>query len=401
MNPGIKFFVLFIFIFITTGTLFSQHNYRFTRGFIINNRGDTIDGFIYKKHDNSPLFSCTFKPTKSDNSTQFGPKELKGFGIYADNQFFIPISFPLGIRDTLGFLRILFDGTYDLLYYKMHGVRHFLTRGPDGVIHDIMYPSSFTDEEYLAGMTSNVKYQTAIASFLPQQALSIEVEPNIDSFLNYLKSFYNASAEPYIVYKGFKEDLYIGFVAGVSFDWYVVKTTGMGFQSFPGSSPYAGISLQSMNDYAIFGILFQSTFGYTTHHYSYETENLTSKNYYETFIESLASTSRIGFSFNPYTSGFLRPFVEGGGLVSVYINPKYDNYTDQLLISGNTDYSLYNQNVRKSELFYGAFLRTGLQMNLKNNSLIKFSGGYDFLTNSGSDRINSVDFSIIYTVKFK
>ena len=401
MNPGIKFFLLFIFISISTCNLFCQHNYRFTRGYIINNRGDTIDGFIYKKHDNSPLFSCTFKPTKSDSSTQFGPKELKGFGIYADNQFFIPISFPLGIRDTLGFIRIVFDGPYDLLYYEMHGVKHFLTRGPDSAIHDIMYPSSFTDEEYLGGMTSDLKYQTGIASFLPQHALSIEVEPNISSFINYLKNYYNESAEPYVVYKGVKKDFYIGFVTGVSFDWHVVKTTGKGFQSFPGPSPYAGISLQLMNEYTIFGILFQSTLGYKTHHYSYETETLPSKNYYETFIKSLENTSRIGFSINLFPNTSLKPFIEGGGMFSIYLNPKYDNYRDQLFPSSNTSYSFHDQNELKSAPFYGAFFRTGLQLNLKNYNLLRCSGGYDFLTSSTSDKIHCIDFSIIYLMKLK
>src|ERR1035437_5351305 len=172
MNPGIKFFVLSILISISSTNLFSQHFKKFNRGFIINNSGDTINGFIGNRYDKGPNFTCIFKPTKSDNLTQFGPKELKGFGYYSDNSFFIPTSFSLGIKDTLGFIRIIFDGTNDLLYYEMHGVKHFLIRGPDNVIHDITYPSLLTNEEYLAGVTSNKKYKQEIASFIPQHEYS-------------------------------------------------------------------------------------------------------------------------------------------------------------------------------------------------------------------------------------
>lgn len=405
MNFGIKILVLLVFTYISLGKLYSQNNSGFSRGFIINNSGDTIDGYISDQYNESLVYSCLFKPTKSDHPTYLQPLEIKQFAFYKANKNFISSSIPKGTGDTTAFVRLLFDGTYDLLYYcQLNRYKHFLIRSPDSTITDISYPAFLTNEEYLAGMTSRKKYKQQINSFC--RALSIKEgssegpKPKINSFIKYLENYQRASGEPYIIHYGIQRDFYSGFVTGVTFDRYLLKIPTKSFQSFPEASPYAGIYLRLMRKNAVSGILFQSSLGYKRYHYSYLTENNTSNEYYETFVKSLASISKIGLSVNLRSPALFKPYFECGGLLTVYINPKYDNYRDLLSISDNTAYSYHDQNELNSDPLYGAFIRMGIQMDLENNNIFKISGGYDFLTNSDAN-VHSLDFSLIYMMKFK
>jgi hypothetical protein len=404
MNPGIKFIALCIFISISFGNLFCQKSNIFNSGFIISNKGDTVNGYINCQYENKPVLSCLFKPTRSDNPTILGPNEIKGFGSYPNNNIFLKTTFFDGKSEALGFIRILFKGTYDLFYYELDGAKNFLIKEPDSTFYDIIYPSPMTIEELLSGMTSEKMFKQEIDSIFPplnnKHVNSNDLQPKASSLVKYLRNYHNATGNSYIIYKGSQRDFYAAIVTGVTYDWYLAKVTNKEFQSSPELSPYAGIYLKLMNNKASGGILFQSSIAYKNHHYSYMTENPVSNDYYETFIKSLASISRIGVSVNLLQDTPFRPFVEGGGMVSLYFKSSYDNYRDQLLPFTNDAFSFHDQNGLASSLFYGAFLRAGIVKNMKNNNLLSFSGGYNFLTNSDAN-IHSIDFSIIYMMKLK
>jgi hypothetical protein len=198
-----------------------------------------------------------------------------------------------------------------------------------------------------------------------------------------------------------KRSLYIGPVTGLTFNRYQVTNKYQRFESFSEPSPYAGIYLKLMNNSTGLGILFQSTIDKRTYNYSYLTENQTSSNYYETTLKSLTNTSGFGIIFAPVTGKLLKPFVEGGALVNIYLNPEYENYINQMHSQDNTIYSFYNHDVLNSAFSYGAFLRSGIMLSMKNGNEFKLTGGYDFLMGSGNVRLHSFDLSISYMMKFK
>jgi hypothetical protein len=195
--------------------------------------------------------------------------------------------------------------------------------------------------------------------------------------------------------------LYIGFVTGVTFNKYQVTNKYQRFESFSEPSPYAGISLTLINNNSGFGILLQSTIDYKTFNYSYLTENQTTSNYHETSLKSLSSTSGIGIIFTPVSGKLLKPFIEGGALLNIFLNPEYENYINEVHSRDNVIFSFYNHDVLNSAFSYGAFLKSGIMLNMKNGNTFKLTGGYDFLMGSGNVRVHSFDLSITYMIKFK
>lgn len=198
-----------------------------------------------------------------------------------------------------------------------------------------------------------------------------------------------------------KRSLYIGPVTGITLNKYQVTNKYQRFESFSEPSPYAGIYLKLMNNNSGFGILFHSIIDKRTYNYSYLTENQSASIYYETTLKSLTNTSGFGIIFTPVTSKLLKPFVEVGALVNIYLNPEYENYINQVHSQDNTIYSFYNHDVLNSAFLYGAFLRSGIMLSMKNGNEFKLTGGYDFLMGSGNVRVHSFDLSITYMMKFK
>jgi hypothetical protein len=200
---------------------------------------------------------------------------------------------------------------------------------------------------------------------------------------------------------GKKSSFYLGLVTGVTFDKYLVTNKYQRFESFSEPSPYAGIYLKLINKSSGFGILLQSAIDYKTYNYSYLTENQTTSNYYETSLKNLSNTSGIGIIFTPVSGNSFKPFVEGGALLNFYLDPKYENYINQVNSQDNTIFSFYNNDVVNSTFSYGAFLRSGIMFYLKNGNEFKIAGGYDFLLGSGNVRVHSFDLSISYMIKCK
>jgi len=408
MKSIFYYFIFFLLLFIPLGELFCQTYpgsvHGFSRGFIIINRGDTVQGFIGTQYNTSPGTSCIFKSDRTDYPEVFGPLDLAGYSTYYNGQLFLSISVPAENGDNLLFIRILFDGTYDLLFYESPGKKHFLIRKPDNSIVDLTYPPALIMEKSLQGMSLLERFQYALGSvFSHTQAIqeyTKDVRPEVSSMIEYFKKYHELSGDSFTIYNGIKKSLYVGLATGVTIDNYFPNIQSVNIHSFPEPSPYAGIYAKLPLCYTGSGLFLQSSLGYKTHHYFYSTKDQFVYDYYEIFIKSLVSISRLGFTLNPVSVTKYKPFIEGGGLVCAYLNPRFDNYHDMMFTENNTAFSYYNNDVLTSSLYYGAFLRAGIMKILKYKNSIRLSAGYDYLMNSGPERIQSIDFSLTYMMKF-
>jgi hypothetical protein len=409
MINRIKYFILFLLIFVSTEELFCQKDLASTRtyvrGFIITSTGDTVEGFIGNQFKNTLRSVCIFKPGIRDKATTLGPSAIAGFGSYVNNQMYISTPVLTGSGENLLFVRELLDGTYDLLYYEFLGLKHFLVRKPLAKIFDITYPPELTESDYLNGISRNEKFSEEISSVFLSSPEMLEyaknVKPEVGSMVNYFKKYHEISGYPFKIYRGRQNSLRVGLIIGVTFDRYVANPAYKKIQSSTKPASYAGIYANLINNNTGSGLFLQTAVSYKSHHYSYSVEKSLSKNYYETFMTSFVSVSRLGFTINPPTITSFKPFIEGGALVNIYLNPKYDNYRDEFLTVENTIFTYHNNSILNSLFYYGGFLRAGIQLNLKSNNLLRFSGGYDFLLSSGTERIHSIDISVTYMMKFK
>ena len=66
-------------------SMFSQTDFR--KGFILNNSGQKIQGFINYKENSSMYALCEFKSTKTGNITYYSPIQIKGYGFENDKVF--------------------------------------------------------------------------------------------------------------------------------------------------------------------------------------------------------------------------------------------------------------------------------------------------------------------------
>jgi hypothetical protein len=87
----------------------------FRKGYIVNNAGDTLTGFIDYRENAKAFQSCDFKDSKSQIITAYSPKEIKGYGFLHDKIF---ESRKIAISETPVFLEALVKGPANLYTFK-------------------------------------------------------------------------------------------------------------------------------------------------------------------------------------------------------------------------------------------------------------------------------------------
>jgi hypothetical protein len=156
-----------LLIFITfPAFLFAQSNYK--PGYVVNQRGDTLKGFIdLREWDLAPQ-SVSFKKVVSDaNSTQFGPAEVRyvevsdltAFRSYSglitndstnpDNRAGDETAPDTSMRMAAIFLKVVDAGTKVTLYsYKdEYKTRYFIAEAPDFKPVELIYRASRVSEQ--------------------------------------------------------------------------------------------------------------------------------------------------------------------------------------------------------------------------------------------------------------
>ena len=188
MKP-IKRFELLIICFFLFRISFSQVNYQ--SGYVINNNGDTLYGFIdYRNWDENPI-GIKFKTKIDANPTTFKSTDISEFGvhneIYESGIVDIEISQiqasrlekdpQIHIKVDTTFLQTLFKGEKSLYYYKNAEGREYFYIEHDAVFELLIYKRFQEWQDYTRVMTENKK-------FLGQLTLYLNDCPSIQERLN-------------------------------------------------------------------------------------------------------------------------------------------------------------------------------------------------------------------------
>lgn len=375
----------------------------YREGFVINLNGDTIEGLIGNDFKKTFINACIFSPGRSENSVRFLPEDITGFGSRKENKIFASATFTTAGKDTSAFVRLVLDGNIDLLYYDSYGLKNFLFRDSQDKISVLTYPPALTKKDYLSGLNSSKKFRITADSIL--SALSINepkkaIKPELKSIMNLLEEYHGSAGMAYSLYNGIERNFEIGPVAGVRFENYKPRINNDGFKSFSDPAPYAGLYLRLANKKTQTGIVIRNTLGYHHDNYSYKIDQPGHSRYYQTSIKSLANSFDAGLTFNPFKKLLPASFIEAGGAVRYYINPQYENLSNEVFPENNVVMSYLDHDIRNSKFFYGGFIRAGISRPLNKNNL-RISGGYNHFLSKSSTTIGSFDISAVYTIRIR
>lgn len=376
---------------------------KFRAGFIINNLGDTINGLVGNQLKNSLFTSCFFTPEKNEEIIRFSTGDIAGFGNYKKNKVFTASSIPSTPRDTSAFVRLLFNGTVDLLFYELSGKKHFLLRDHANKVTGISFPPELNKEDYVSGLNATRKFEGQAESMFAGMGVTGDfkrLKPDARSIIAILENHHVAQAQPFNIYNGKERVLDIGPVAGVKFEKYIFDVPNEEYKSYSEPAPYAGISLRYFNRKSGNGVVFRNTFGYHNHHYSFLAKNPVSWNYMGGELRSLSNDSEAGLTISPLRRLSPGLFLEAGPMMSIYIKPQYTYYIDQVFKENNIVYSYYYQGRSRAPFYFGFYARTGLSLGLKNGKAMRVSGGYSYLS-ARAEQIHLIDFSAAYLFRFR
>lgn len=374
----------------------------FTRGFIINGENDTIEGLIgnqMNKNTNS-YSTCIFSAGKNENALRFSPDDITGFGSRKDNRIFISAKLTSG-KDTSAFVRLIFDGSIDLLYFQSSGINHFLLRDPQNKVSELVYPPALNKEDYLSGLNSAKKFRTQADSIFSALGINNTPKPEMKSMVNSLKKYHNTNNLYYKTYYTSKWNFNFGPVAGVSLLKYTPTGKFDEFKAYSDPAPYLGVYLSLTNRVYGAGVFLRNTLAWHRDNYSYRSNTSTYVLYHLTTIKSMVNNLQTGLKISTPNKFPFNPYAEAGPVLSYYISPGFENFDSKVYFENTDILSLYNRNEINSSLFLGYFIRAGFKINCGRGGTISIAGEYDHLKGKEQEIINSQDISATYIIRFK
>lgn len=374
----------------------------FKIGYIVNNNGDTINGLIGNRLKNSLFMSCFFSPQKNEPIVRFNPGDIAGFGNYKENKIFVASSIPSYPRDTSAFVRLLFDGKVDLLFYEASAKKHYLFRDEDNKLTVISYPPALNKDDYASGLNSDRKFELQADSIFARLGFNAapRIKPDPRSFIKIIEKNHLKKAEPYKIYNGKERVFDLGFVAGIRFEKYKYDQPYDDYKSYSEPAIFSGISAKFYNKRSGSGVLVRNIFGYHNHHYTYLVKNPGSWTYVDASIRGLSNNTEAGFFISPFPRTFLKPSVEGGPVMAFYLKPEYSHYIDQVMQENNNVLSFYFKGTGRTPFYFGLFARMGISVDLRNGNYIKVAGGYNYLS-AQSEQIHAADISASYMIRYR
>jgi hypothetical protein len=407
MCQRLLFLVFFTLSVFCSLPAFSQEEtsqvFGFKKGFLIKSNGDTIRGAVSNPFNNGISGSVYFR-SKKDSPIKFSPFEAAGFGIYRTGKIYAANELPLKKGSELLFVRIILDGDYDLLYYDFLGTDHFLIKTPYGKITDLTTQQKTDSGRPINRISDSLYFQNLKRAFADNPQILEgynHVKQDKKSLARLLSNYYRKNGINYVNYKAFGKKIYSEILLGSGFNRLVPFPAVKNLRNVYSASPYAGISIHTENINTGFGAFLQSVFGYNSYHFYYSDILASGTEFNESFIKSYVSTTRAGFFAESVSKRIVRPFFETGPVASILISAKYENYYDILRESSGAVFSTHNHDKLFPDAYYGAFVRAGMTVKLKNVNPLKISIGYDYLLSSKNAGINSVDLELTYRLKFR
>ena len=225
------------------------------------------------------------------------------------------------------------------------------------------------------------------------------IAPSRKSVIKALTNYYDQRGLPYELYGLRLLNFYFGIVGAASLERANFLMEETKIKSDFTFVPNIGIILGAKNRISGFGMLFESSVGYRSVHYTYNETLPQMTFYFEGFQKDILLNSKLGLGYSPAFSNRVRPVVEAGGIVYVSLSNKCENYYDFLIPGENAVYSTSDNKVAISKNFYGGFIRGGAELKLSRNNSIKITGEYDQLWDFNGEIIHGVSIGVTYQFK--
>lgn len=372
----------------------------FKAGYIVNNENETIDGLIGNQLQMTNFSTCIFRSAKNENAIRFMPSDIKAFGSKQENKVFVSTHI-FGEKDSSVFVRLLFDGSIDLLYYKSSGIDHFLLKDSQGGISELVYPPVLSKKDYLAGLSSAKKFRIQADTMFSTLGINSTPKPDLRSIFNSLKKYHKINGLEYKAFYHSGWEFNLGAVGGVKILNYIPPGNFNELKAFSDPAPHLGVYLSMTNIKYGLGIFMRNTTGYHKDNYSYRLKSGPFNLYHQTTIKSVVNDLQAGIRISYPDKFLLNPFAEAGPVITYYINPEYENYDSRVYNEVNAVLSSYDRNEINSSRFFGYLVRAGFDINFGSRSAIRISGEYDHLKGGDREIIKSGDLSLTYILRFR
>jgi hypothetical protein len=406
MNGKHYIFIIITLILSCTTQLYAQEANSvirgFKKGFIIKSNGDTVRGKIINPFRNG-ISATVYFHYKRNKPVKYGPFDLAGFVFNRSGKVYTANEVPGRKGIELMFVRLLIDGEYDLLYFDNFGTAHFLIKSPSGKITDLSGKPGNQDY-FISNISDSLFKQNLKLAFADNPEFLSEygrIKNTKRSLIKLLSNYNFKNGIRYINYDHFGKKIFPEIIIGSGFNRFVPSSTIKDLQSAYGPSPYIGLGLHAANTNSGTGVFLQSVFSLSSFHVNHIDPAPPVKIYNESFIKSYISTTRAGFSLEPFKKRIINPFIEIGPMASLLISPKYENYHDVISESTGIAFSSHDHAKLYPDTYYGGFVRAGVSVNKRRMNPLRISLGYDYMLSNGDPRISSLGLELMYSLKFR
>ncbi len=189
-----KYKSTFILLFILAITANAQSNY--TKGYIITNKNDTINGLIDFRTDKINCSFCKFKLSKNAEEQIFYPQDLIAYRLIKEGKYYVSRTIKIDNEQQKVFLEYLVQGIKDLFYYPQKNDCYYIEDENGKMIAITKEPDKIVDNKYI---TDN-KYK-GILSYIFRNSKSVSKKINKAYFdrrdmINLTKKYHTEMCAP-------------------------------------------------------------------------------------------------------------------------------------------------------------------------------------------------------------
>lgn len=189
-----KYISTFILLFILAMTANAQSNY--TKGYIITNENDTINGLIDFRTDKINCSFCKFKLSKNAEEKIYYPQDLIAYRLIKEGKYYVSRTIIIDNEQQKVFLEYLVQGIKDLFYYPQKNDCYYIEDENGKMIAITKEPDKIVDNKYI---TDN-KYK-GILSYIFRSSKSVSKKINKAYFdrrdmINLTKKYHTEMCAP-------------------------------------------------------------------------------------------------------------------------------------------------------------------------------------------------------------
>ncbi len=365
--------VIFLFLLTCTSLMLTAQN-DWKNGFIIQNNGDTIQGYLDNRDSKSNAQKCYFKPDLEETTQEFTPSDLKGYR-FIDGKFYISKTVKEIDPNTPIFLECILISNLNLYYSKYEAPHYFIEKD------STLYALNETQNE-------NTRYKGSLLYIMNDAPINMNTQIQNTSLnksslskliIHYNNSFSNDTPIVFYPTKSNLKQTTYGIYGGISrnfinfgnltesdaeFSYLIGLKVDFGkiFNKIENLHLNSGLELQYLSNYTLYTTSNRGTSKIYYNGELYVLDNSAWNNVISdesVDINLKTSFLKIPLSLNYYLSkGNVKPYIGAGGLALLAITQnsslQYESFVDE-----------YGKSIPPFQLGY--IINMGLQVQINEN----------------------------------